>query len=312
MSARLFRLERGLLETSGKDRQTHLQGIFSQDVKKDFPPGKATYGVFTSVKGRVIADAYVAHLDGNRFMLDVEAYAADSLYKHLDQYLILMDARLANLSPEYEMVSLIGDSAMSIVSQAFGVSLPPNGAVSVDDGFVFYSARPRLEEIRCWLKRGSAESWVSKLVSAGAVEADPSAYNAVEVEAGIPKLGKEMDESTFPQEVGLDESLNFSKGCFVGAEVLQRIFYQGHVNRALALVSAGSPAALAEGAGVFCEGEEAGRITRAALSPLLGKPIALAIVKIAALDSGKPLEARAAAGPVPLTVLKTFRAAVRA
>jgi folate-binding protein YgfZ len=126
----------------------------------------------------------------------------------------------------------------------------------------------------------------------------------MQIEAVIPKLGIEMDETTFPQEVGLEEYLNFKKGCFIGAEVLQRIFYQGHVNRALVLLGLGECRNRVKNLKVFEESEEVGKITRSIFSLPRNRVTALGLLKVSALDSKKSLYARDGEEKILLEVLK--------
>jgi folate-binding protein YgfZ len=112
------------------------------------------------------------------------------------------------------------------------------------------------------------------------------------VERGEPLLGAEATEDTLPQECGLDHLVSYTKGCFLGQEPVARLHAQGHANRGLAglLLEPGAPVP-ERGTPVLEGAKEVGRITSAVASSTLGRPIALAILRLDAGDltvAGRP------------------------
>ena len=115
------------------------------------------------------------------------------------------------------------------------------------------------------------------LEAAGAVAVTEEAAETLRVENGRPRYGVDLDDSTIPQEAGLNErAVSFTKGCYVGQETVARLFYRGKPNRHLRGLRLSAPAATGDALRL---GEKAvGRIGSVALSPAHG-PIALAIVR---------------------------------
>lgn len=280
--------ERALLEISGKDRGAFLQGLFSQDVVNNFPSGQSTYGLFTTVKGKILADAYVLHQD-DLFFLDIEKFISPTLQAHLQRYLILSEARIEDRSSLFTAISLLGPQA-SKLAEKLSKSM---------------SFRSRLM-MRLWIKNELLDSALTELQSSGAGPVSEAIYESIQIESGIPKLGREMDETTFPQEVGLEENLNFRKGCFLGAEVLQRIFYQGHVNRCLALFSPEGKALPPGGSLLIQNQTEVGKITASTFSYRWNAPVALGIIKMSAAESDMPITVRHDGNEIPLKILPLF------
>ena len=107
---------------------------------------------------------------------------------------------------------------------------------------------------------------------------DPADAEAIRIEAGIPLFHRDMDEQTIPLEAGLESrAISFSKGCYVGQEVVIRVLHRGHgrvARKLTGLVLEGD--APAAGASVRAADREIGHVTSAAMSPALGRPIALA------------------------------------
>ncbi len=147
----------------------------------------------------------------------------------------------------------------------------------------------------------------SEVPSTGAPDAEVR-----RVERGVPLLGAEATEDTLPQECGLDHLVSYTKGCFLGQEPVARLHAQGTARRGLAglLLEPGAPVP-ERGTPVLAGGKEAGTVTSAVLSPALGRPIALAILRHDASDltvGGRPAlrsplpfpgtgDGRAGAGP---------------
>src|SRR6266567_7462416 len=109
------------------------------------------------------------------------------------------------------------------------------------------------------------------------------------IEAGIPRYGAELGEDTLPLEAGLLNALSFTKGCYIGQEIVERTRSRGHVNWMLAgfFVQADAPPPMGEK--LFLEGKEIGEITSACISPTLRKTIALGYVRREASGPGTRL-----------------------
>src|SRR5205085_1155709 len=122
---------------------------------------------------------------------------------------------------------------------------------------------------------------------------DAETTEALRVEAGVPKFGRDMDEDTIPLEAGIESrAISFSKGCYVGQEVIVRVLHRGHGRIArklvgLALAGADVPKS---GAEVRTEAAAVGQVTSSTMSPALGRPIALAYVKRDFAEPGTALE----------------------
>ncbi|MGH9012221.1 MAG: YgfZ/GcvT domain-containing protein, partial [Acidimicrobiia bacterium] len=110
----------------------------------------------------------------------------------------------------------------------------------------------------------------AKLVAAGFVPAGLVAYEAARVRAGVPRQGLDIDEKTIPQEAFLElDAVSFTKGCFLGQELVCRIDTRGHVNRvlrALEIGNGGIDTTPPAGAGIVVGGKEVGALTTVARS----------------------------------------------
>ena len=160
-------------------------------------------------------------------------------------------------------------------------------------------------EVRVFAAREDAESIVSRLGASGVPEVSLDTLNVLRVEAGRPAFLVDMDEHTIPLEAGLEErAISFTKGCYVGQEVIVRVMHrgQGRVAKKLVGLLLDSDEPPPAGSTITASGREAGRVTSAVWSPTLARPIALGYVHRDFLEPGTSLAVSSEAGPMMATV----------
>ena len=122
----------------------------------------------------------------------------------------------------------------------------------------------------------------AKLIEAGAVEASEDTAETLRIEAGRPRFGIDMNTDTIPLEAGLENrAISFTKGCYVGQEVIIRVMHRGHGRVARRLVSILLPDGTvpAHGDKIHSGERVVGEITSATASPRFGAPLALGYVQ---------------------------------
>src|SRR5262249_22734173 len=144
------------------------------------------------------------------------------------------------------------------------------------------------------------------LTDAGAKSAGSKAYHSLRVEAGIPEFGVDIDETNLPQEVGrVDQTVSFTKGCYIGQETIARIRTYGHVNRSLVGLRLEGEGMESPGVKLFREGKEVGHITSCVYSPRSASAIALGYVRRGnqepetVLEVAEPGGRKAVVAPLP-------------
>jgi folate-binding protein YgfZ len=141
------------------------------------------------------------------------------------------------------------------------------------------------------------------LTGAGAQVAGPEVLESLRIEAGIARYGIDMDDTNVVSETNLDDAVSFTKGCYVGQEIIARIKYRGHVAKKLTgMIVPGDPA-LESGARILSADEkEIGRVTSFTFSPQLKQTIALGYVKYDFLAPGTPVKIRSSEQEFPATI----------
>lgn len=278
-------LDRGVLLGTGADRLDLLHRI-STNATRDLKPGEEASTILTSDKGRIVEILRVYALPENVLMVmlgrDVAAVRA-----WLDKYTIMDDFATSDASGEYAVVGLYGESARAIVAALTGAEPPNAGAfatASGPSGEYYVSRDARIGGaggFQIVVPSADLSALERGLTELGARPVDQATFDVLRVEAGLPEIGKELSESYNPLEAGLISLISFTKGCYIGQEVIARLDTYDKVQRHLVgLEFEGAPDPGAEGLQVESgDGGKVGAVTSLVYSPRLGRTIALAYVR---------------------------------
>ena len=289
----------GRILLSGADRRSYLQGLLTNDVEA-LRPGTGCYAALLTAQGRMLTDMRVLEL-GDAVLLDVPAGVAAAIRDHLDRFVITEDVTVQDVSATRGEIGLYGPRAGDIL-RAAGLE----GGLPTE---LFASTPARIAGVDALIVRSDAigvsgfdliaaaadlPAIEAALVEAGAVGAGDADVETVRIESGRPRFGHDMDTDTIPLEAGLEErAISRTKGCYVGQEVIVRVLDRGHGRVARRLVgltlSPGSPVP-APGTKLQAAGKDAGRVTSAAFSPALARPIALAYLHRDFIEPGTHLD----------------------
>lgn len=284
------------LEMRGEDRHRFLNAQVTCDVK-DLAPGRLTYGFFTSRQGKIQADVTVLALE-DRFWLELPAGRGEVLLEHLQKYLL---ADRVTIEPLVSVAPLtvLGEGALEALT-SLGISgLPDEDGQHAEveltgqlEGHTVRAVRQplfTLPAVTYWVpaeRLPTVAGWLLGQAPEGTgewVAVEDDAVDVVRVERGVPRFGADFGPDCFPQETGLDHAVSYTKGCYLGQEVVARIHYRGGVNRHLrGLVFHGMGAAEDEvpvrGTELQVEGRAVGTVGTAVHSPALGGPAGLGIL----------------------------------
>ena len=273
--------DRAAIVVSGKDRTSWLNGLVTCELAKR-ERGEGAYGLLVEKKGRIQTDLFVvpsADPGEDTLALAVPASLRDGLVPALDHYLIMEDAELA--APDLVFFAAHGPRAAELRSLA-----PFAGTVDLlgTGGIVLGVPAADAAALEARLAVAVAEL--------GGAFADDATWDAVRIEHGLPRFGAEVDATLYPQEAALEKlAVSFSKGCYLGQEVVYMLQERGHVKRKLVPLDLleGSEAPAAGTAVTTPEGEAVGEIKSSAIGPSSGKPVAIAMVKWAHAKPGAEL-----------------------
>jgi folate-binding protein YgfZ len=301
---------RGRIAVSGRDRASYLHGLLTNDIQA-LRAHTGCYAAWLTAQGRMTTDMHVFE-SGDMILLDLPAAQTNDALQRLDMFIFTEDVQVADLSDSLRGVGVHGPEAARAVQQVVGVSGLSDWAAYQNDR-VLQNRRSivvaRLDQLgvpgfTLYVEAARASELVSGLERAGAVHVDQAAVTAARVEAGYPLFGVDMNDDIIPLEAGIeDRAISFTKGCYVGQEVVIRILHRGHgrvVRRLVGLRFEGVdlPAPLAR---LHAAGRDVGFITSSALSPRFGA-IALGYVHRDFVEPGSRVEADAAGANMAATV----------
>jgi folate-binding protein YgfZ len=286
-AASLNRPDRGRLVVSGADRASYLQGLLTNDIEA-LKPGEGCYAAYLTPQGRMIADLFVYEL-GDVILLTVPLPEKDDVLARLDQFVFSEDVQLGDATDAFHTTAIVGPKAAGLLGPLVGLSgdvlagLPAHGNRRVTFGdepaIVTRVADTGVPGFDLHVDRSRSGMLMDALRAAGVEALDSATADALRVEAGIPAFNRDMDQDTIPLEAGIEShAISFSKGCYVGQEVIIRVLHRGHgrVARKLVGLVLDGESVPSSGASVSVEGRDIGQVTSGVFSPALGRGIALA------------------------------------
>ncbi len=225
--------ERCVFVVTGADRLSWLNGLLTCQLANR-REGEAVPGLALVQKGKIASDVVVV-VGKDRALVVVQRTAADALAAAFEHHLMMEDAEIR---PEALAVFFVhGPGAAAVLEAARGAGAL-GGPFDVTGLGGAVLAMPAGSDAEAAMKRAAQ--------AAGGGEGDSAGWERVRVLAGVPRFGVDFDETTYPQEAGLEaRSVSFDKGCYLGQEVVCMLEMRGHVKRklvSLAIPADGAPA----------------------------------------------------------------------
>jgi len=289
------RSERGRIVVSGSDRASYLQGLLTNDIVA-LKAGHGCYAAYLTAQGRMIADLHVYEL-GDVVLLAMPGDVKDTVLAKLDQFIFTEDVQLGDVTATFAQIAVVGPAAAEGVARALGSegreggrasdlrALPEHGNLRAQwsGGAAIVTRITDAGEpgYDVYVESPHASGLKAALASADVAELDAATAETLRIEAGIPLFHRDMDEETIPLEAGIESrAISFTKGCYVGQEVVIRVLHRGHgrVARKLVGLALGGLQAPSAGAPIRGGEREIGQVTSSTMSPALEKPIALGYV----------------------------------
>ena len=275
------RSERGKLALTGKDRKTFLAGQVTNDIE-GLRAGAGCYAAFLTHKGKMLGDLRVLAVEDEdedaepELLLDTERATLQALFDLVRRFKIGYDVELHKRTVQRGLLSLAGPGARAI---AGAEDLPADEHAHRAGEIAGHAVRLIVTDtgIDVLCEAESTDAVRDALLAAGATPVSEAAAEILRVERGRPRHGVDTDDTTIPQEAGLNaRAVSFTKGCYVGQETVARLFYRGKPNRHLRGLKLSEPAA--SGTELRLGERVVGRLASSLVSPTHG-PIALALVR---------------------------------
>jgi aminomethyltransferase len=284
---------------TGPDRVRYLNAILTNDIKS-LTPGNGVVSLFLNPQGRIQAEIETYAEAGSLFCVSY-AMIRGALVPAIEKYIIMDDVTLTDKTDAYGTLALEGPLAAELTKRLTGTDLAGLGELAFREssvagiscgltrrspggvaGVEFLAARQDLANL--W------ETLREEVLKTGGRPAGYQALSALRLEQGVPWFGHDFGDKQIPHEAGLQDShISYSKGCYTGQEIVERVRSRGQVNRVRVLLKFAGKEIPASGASLLADGKEVGFVTRAAFSPVLRAPIAMGYVRRESSAAGSEL-----------------------
>ena len=282
------RSHEGRVWLSGRDRLGLLQRMSTNELE-GLAEGEARPTVLTTPVARMVDLLWVLNL-GDRALMLTSPGQSEAVRRWLSGYIFFNDdVRLQDANKEMGQLGVYGPgAARGVAALAPEAESLPEGRSLRRDALIILRGRPLAGDGFTLLGPAEELAQASEMVvSGGAVRAGEETYQVLRIEAGLPYIGHEISEEYIPLEAGLWSAVSFSKGCYIGQEIIARMESRGKLAKTLVGLKLDAP--VTPGAEVFKGELRVGRVSSAAVSPGAG-PIALAFVKPQFAEPGTRLK----------------------
>ena len=278
---------RGRIRVHGSEATMFLNGLITNDVKT-LAENRWMSAAFPTVQGRLIGAVRVVR-GKDSFFIDTDAESHEAVLKTISRFTLAGDFHVSDVTAETSLLSIQGKRAAEVVGKVFETSvseLPRNGAIELpvtiirathtaEDGFDILVNSDQAAQVR------------EALINAGAQPVSDDTFEVLRIEAGIARYGLDMDETNIVTETNLDDAVSYTKGCYVGQEIIVRIKHRGHVAKKLTGLRVETDRSIEPGAVIkSSDGTEIGKVTSTAVSPKLGNTIGLGYLRYEYLEAG--------------------------
>jgi len=262
---------RGKVSLTGNDRVRWLNGMVTNNVR-DLAASHGVYAFLLNPQGRILGDLY-AYNRGHDLLLDTDRVQLEKLLPVFDHYIIMDDVEVADISGQVASIGVAGPKAEAILNSAgietAGLSELELREISRDGvgATVVRGEDAGHSSYQLWVSPENRNKVWEALVQGGGAAVGATALEWRRISLGIPRYGVDIRERDLPQETAQTRALNFSKGCYVGQEIVERIRSRGAVHRGFAGFVVSGPLPVA-GSKVQSGGKDVGEITSAVSLPL--------------------------------------------
>ena len=287
----------GWIRITGSDRVRWLNGMVTNSIG-DLAEGQGCYNFILNAQGRIQGDGY-AFREQDHLLFETSLSQIPTLMAFFDRFIIMDDVELTDITSSKHGLLVAGPRAPELLSS---LGLLPSADIAPSlthtvwqaaDLSVLHAYSPLVPRFELWSDETTIAALSAELTSHDATACTAAALDLVRICEGTPLFGTDIRDRDLPQETGAARALHFSKGCYLGQEIVERIRSRGNVHRTFtgfhllgATASTGVPLTVDE--------KPVGELTSVATlrAPGTREPvqIALGYIRREALAQGKPMQ----------------------
>ena len=283
---------RGRIRVGGSEAVMFLNGLITNDVK-NLGAKRWMPAVFPTVQGRLIGAVRVIRGSGASFLIDTETASHEAVLKTISRFTLAGDFKVSDVTAETALLTVQGQGAAQVVEKVLETPVSEMAQDGVSEiewqnvpVTIIRASHTGEEGFDLVVDSSRKAELQQALEDAGAQAIGEDTFQVLRVEAGIARFGIDMDETNVIPETNLDDAISYTKGCYVGQEIIVRIKHRGHPAKKLTGLRFETDQQIEPGAVIrSTENQEIGRVTSAVISPRLGS-IGLGYVRYEHLAGG--------------------------
>lgn len=234
--------ERGRIRVSGAEAVMFLNGLITNDMKT-LAENHWMPAVFPTVQGRLIGAVRVMR-GKESFLIDTDAGSREAVLKTISRFTMAGDFRVTDITHESVALSLQGKRAAEVIAKVFpaiDADMARDGVSELEGVTIIRATHTGEDGFDLVFDSARAGELRQALQDAGATPVDAETFEILRVEAGVARFGRDIDETTVVPEANLDDAISYTKGCYVGQEIIVRIKHRGHPAKKLVGLKADRP-----------------------------------------------------------------------
>jgi len=290
---------RGKIRVTGEDRVRLLHAMSTNHVQQ-LVPGTGCYAFFLNPQGRILADVNIYAMP-DHLLLDTEAGSVATIMEHLDRFIIADDVALQDVTAELATITVEGPAAEHVLLELG--ALPAHVPYSLVEwnahSLIAHWSYTGGPGYAIYVPVAEKQALMDRLSAALVPHADLETADVVRLENHHPRYGVDFSDAQIPHETQQMHAIHFSKGCYIGQEIVERVRSRGQVNRQLTAIEIDAQEPPATKTQVQSGGRDLGEISSAAYSPALGKVVAFAVLRADARKPGIELTVAGADANLP-------------
>jgi folate-binding protein YgfZ len=295
----------GLLQVTGKDRLSFLNGLLTNEVLK-LNERTGIRSALLNTKARVLADLYLYAREDD-LLIDTGDVPGAKVREILDRFIITEDVQVKDITSEFVHLTLQGPQATENAKELFGITFADMKTLQnkmLGPTMIVVRDRTGLSGYDMIIPNDEAEAVWQGFLLKGVTPVGLDALEILRLEAGYPRYGVDVDENTIILEAGYKDAISFNKGCYLGQEVVARATHIGRVNKNLVQFQTDSDHVPSTKSKLRASGKEAGYVTSAAFSPGLKAVVGLGYAQRDFAKEGTKLVVESDWGPLPTVITK--------
>jgi folate-binding protein YgfZ len=260
---------RAKISLTGADRVRWLNGMVTNNIR-DLPAGQGAYAFLLNPQGHILGDLY-AYNRGESIVIDTDHSQREKVLATFDHYIIMDDVEVNDLSESITALGIAGPGSREVLTTA-GIAIPETKPLEIFEAkctcdcdctpcTTVHGDDPVSETYELWLAPKDVKKTWEALVAHQATPVGSEALEMHRILNGIPLLGVDIRDRDLPQETEQARALNFTKGCYIGQEIVERIRSRGAVHRKFAGFVADAGQAISSGSKIFAGDKEVGEVT---------------------------------------------------